>query len=116
MIFLADENIHLQIIAVIEKLGFTVNSIYLNNRGLSDMEILALAFKNKMIIITEDKDFGELVFKNSLTNVSVIFLRYHFMELKLIIKQIEKFILNGYINEEPHYTTITTNKIRHRKL
>jgi hypothetical protein len=69
-----------------------------------------------MTIITEDKDFGELVFKNKITSVAVIFLRYKFLELDTIIQQIEKFILSSYFNDEPQFTTITINKIRHRKL
>ncbi|MBA2563651.1 MAG: DUF5615 family PIN-like protein, partial [Chitinophagaceae bacterium] len=43
---------------------FTVISIATINPEMTDSEILKLADKEKAIIITMDKDFGELVFKS----------------------------------------------------
>ncbi len=44
--------------------GLTVISIATINPEMTDSEILKLADKEKAIIITMDKDFGELVFKS----------------------------------------------------
>ena len=33
------------------------------NRGAADDDVLALAFNERRILLTEDKDFGELVYR-----------------------------------------------------
>lgn len=44
-------------------------------QGASDVEVLELANREERIMITFDKDFGELVFKEKLIHKGVIFLR-----------------------------------------
>jgi predicted nuclease of predicted toxin-antitoxin system len=54
---------------------FTVISIATINPEMTDSEILKLADKEKAIIITMDKDFGELVFKSHEPHKGVLLLR-----------------------------------------
>lgn len=71
MIIIADENIeHL----LIEKLKqyFQVISIYESYRGASDKYIAEIATRENAIILTEDKDFGDLVFIHNQAHLSVI--------------------------------------------
>jgi predicted nuclease of predicted toxin-antitoxin system len=52
-------------LAVIEKLRLShieTYSIFENKRGISDKEIIDFAQHSLKIILTEDKDFGDLVF------------------------------------------------------
>ncbi len=54
---------------------FTIISIGKLNPEMPDTEILELAEKEKAVIITMDKDFGELVFKNHKPHHGVFLLR-----------------------------------------
>ena len=45
-------------------------------RGLTDSEILKLAYEKNKIVITFDKDFGQLVFRNEEKTKGVILLRF----------------------------------------
>ncbi|MEO0115848.1 MAG: DUF5615 family PIN-like protein [candidate division WOR-3 bacterium] len=61
--FLANETISHKTAQYLRELGFDIDSIY--ERGLSgteDPEIADLAEKEKRIIITFDKDFGEIYY------------------------------------------------------
>jgi predicted nuclease of predicted toxin-antitoxin system len=55
--------------------NFIVFAIASINPEMEDIQILDLANKEDAIIITMDKDFGELVFKNFLPHKGILLLR-----------------------------------------
>ena len=89
-------------------------SIYKSNRGISDEEIIQLSRNPPRIILTEDKDFGEWVFSHHIENISVLFLRYYYIETAEIIRILSKILSDDKINFFNKFTTITTKKIRIR--
>jgi len=50
-------------------------SIYQHERGWSDIEVLRKAVDESRILITNDKDFGEMVIRSKEPHVGVILLR-----------------------------------------
>jgi predicted nuclease of predicted toxin-antitoxin system len=72
--FLADENIDRQIIDSLRQEGFIVKYIAEMDPGISDEIILELANKENALLLTADKDFGELVFrlKRLLTGIVLV--------------------------------------------
>lgn len=64
-IFLADENIPLSVIKQLRKEGCKIISVTEEFKSLSDKKILELSSENKWIIITFDRDFGDLIFKQN---------------------------------------------------
>lgn len=75
MKFIADENLGIKVPKFLQSLGFDIISVKLLIPGKLDQDVLALANKEKRILITLDKDFGELVFKEKLIHFGVILLR-----------------------------------------
>lgn len=55
--------------------GFDVLSIRELNPSMSDQDILNLAVKELRLVITMDKDFGELVFNSKMLHSGVLLLR-----------------------------------------
>jgi predicted nuclease of predicted toxin-antitoxin system len=47
-----------------------------SSRGATDEELLARAFSEQRFLVTEDKDFGWLVFASHAVSVGVILIRY----------------------------------------
>lgn len=113
---IADENIDHRIISSIRNFGIDVYSIYENNRGVRDEDIISFSKNPPKIILTEDKDFGEWVFAHQVNDISVIFLRYHFQDTELIIKTLEKLLHNNINQLFGKFTTVTIHKIRSRVL
>ena len=55
--------------------GHEVYSVYETSRGIDDDEIIRIAYAENWIIITNDKDFGEKVFREKYPHRGVILLR-----------------------------------------
>ncbi|MFB0907667.1 MAG: hypothetical protein QMB03_05195 [Spirosomataceae bacterium] len=68
------------------------------------------------IILTEDKDFGEWVFAHKAEEISVLFLRYRFVETEEIIRILLKLLESRMEDFIGYFTTVTTKKIRRRKI
>ena len=66
MRFLADENIARSIVAGLRQAGHDVLSVKESMIGLPDDQILVRAMAEARIVVTFDKDFGELAFRSRL--------------------------------------------------
>ena len=113
---LAHENIDHFLIDSIRKAGIEVCSVYENNRGITDEEVIALSRNPPRIILTEDKDFGEWVFAHHLQEVSILFIRYHFKDTNQMIAILIDFIFKNGNQMQGSFTTITIDKIRTRRI
>jgi predicted nuclease of predicted toxin-antitoxin system len=52
-----------------------VYSVYDEARGMPDDAVLEMAFSERWILITNDKDFGEMVYRERRPHRGVVFLR-----------------------------------------
>jgi len=77
MKLLADEGTDKPIDDALRNAGFDIVYILETNRGANDEFILSLANADKRIVITQDKDFGELVFRLKQAHHGVILIRLH---------------------------------------
>jgi predicted nuclease of predicted toxin-antitoxin system len=73
--YLADESVGQSIVDALRGAGYEVDSIAELSLGASDLDVLARASRQSSVLITEDKDFGELVFRRKQPNPSVVLLR-----------------------------------------
>lgn len=112
---LADENIHKYIITTLRDAGFDVVSVKEVARGIDDENVIQMALKNNWLLLTQDKDFGEWVFAHHIEGLTVLFLRYSFGQYQDMAQTLVRLLKNPQI-ERPFFATITTNKIRIRKL
>jgi len=62
MQFLANENFPLDAVEVLRKAGHKVAWVRTDAPGLADPEVLAWAMRDCRILLTFDKDFGDLAF------------------------------------------------------
>jgi len=111
---IADENIHAAIIVFLRENGYDVYSIREKSPGISDQQVLSVAQEKKGILITEDSDFGELVFSHGLKTVGIIFLRYSWKDVPLMCRSLLK-VLSTY-PLQGSFCTLTTQKVRIRTL
>jgi len=75
MKFITDENLGIKVPQSLKSLGYDVISAIEVALSKPDTDILKLANKENRILLTTDKDFGELVFKEKLIHSGVILLR-----------------------------------------
>lgn len=75
MKFLIDEDLSYKLAPFLKELGHRASHIRELQISLEDYQILELAVLQDSIVITMDRDFGELVFKKSKSHSGVIYLR-----------------------------------------
>ena len=75
MKFLADENLDAPIVKELRANGFDVLFILESHSGIDDEDVLSIAKSQDRLLITQDKDFGELVFRLNQIHAGVILVR-----------------------------------------
>lgn len=75
MCILADESVDVPVLQALREAGYDVTSILELSPGIPDEEVLALAQQQGRLLLTVDKDFGELVFRLRLTGAGVFLYR-----------------------------------------
>lgn len=75
MRFLIDENLGARFADILGRHGY--NILFAGNamRGAPDENILSFAEKENLIILTDDKDFGELIFRLNKSTKGIILFR-----------------------------------------
>jgi predicted nuclease of predicted toxin-antitoxin system len=115
-LILFDENIEEYWIQQCKKAAIDFISIRDHAFGISDLDVVLIALQNNALLVTEDKDFGNLVFSHGYHGVSVLLIRYD----KPNYSQIEKVfleIITSYNHlDEPKFMVLTGKKLRVRKL
>ncbi len=77
MNFLADESCAGPVIRALREAGHDVAAIGEVAKGAADEQVLERALNEKRILITEDRDFGELVYARGRSSAGVILVRFH---------------------------------------
>ena len=111
-----DENVDQVLIDRLESENFDLLSIREHYQGISDKEIIEIAKTRKGFILTEDEDFGELVFSYNIKNCTVILLRYYIRDHDGIANNLLKVLRDYYKRPGHFFITITKKKIRIKKL
>ncbi len=76
MKLLLDESVEYRLAGFLAELGHDVTAIAVDYpSALKDTEVLTIARDENRIVVTNDKDFGELVFRRRLAHSGVILLR-----------------------------------------
>jgi predicted nuclease of predicted toxin-antitoxin system len=77
MRFIVDESAGVAVVEYLQSRGPDVLAVAEIMRQADDPDILTLAFNEDRILITNDKDFVELVFRSGKTHSGVLLLRLH---------------------------------------
>lgn len=83
--------------------------------GLPDEEVLAISQREERILITDDRDFGELIFRKRLAHAGVIFLRLgDYAELATKIERLSDALTN-YQEQLDQFLVVTRRSVRVRQ-
>ena len=75
MKLVADESVEGPTVSALRAAGHVVLSIAETTPGIEDTAVLAIALKEEALLLTADKDFGELVFRNREEHCGVLLIR-----------------------------------------
>lgn len=112
MRFLVDECTGSKVANWLRDANYEVFSVFDEACGMTDEEILTKALVENWILITNDKDFGEMIFRTRRTHHGIIFLRLDDERAVNKIQVLEKLIEN-YVDKLPEqFVTVTETKMR----
>jgi predicted nuclease of predicted toxin-antitoxin system len=77
MNLVADESCAGPVVRALREAGHDVVAIAEVAKGATDEEVLNRALNDKRVLITEDRDFGELVHAHGRPSTGVILVRFH---------------------------------------
>ena len=77
MKFLADESCAGPVIFALRQAGHDVLAIAEVAKGAVDERVIGRALSERRVLITEDRDFGELVYARGRRSAGVIFVKFH---------------------------------------
>ena len=112
MRFLVDECTGPAVANWLRQLNHDVISVFDEIKGADDREVIQKASEQNRILITNDKDFGELVFREKKPHKGVILLR---LEDERAVNKIAvlKDLLEKYENSlSGHFIVVTESTVR----
>ena len=110
--FLADVNIEKPLIDFLLKQGYDIKWIPDIDCGLADEDLLKLANKEKRILITNDKDFGELIFLRKRLSAGMILFRVKGQRTQDKVRLMKKLMMGYREKLLKHFIIVTKDKIR----
>jgi predicted nuclease of predicted toxin-antitoxin system len=108
---LADENVPRSIVAWLRSSGSEVLYAAESHRQTPDVALLAEAQTYGAVLITEDKDFGELVFRNHLNSHGVILLRMDDCPATIRLSRLQQVWLLVEARLPGHFLVVTRSKL-----
>jgi predicted nuclease of predicted toxin-antitoxin system len=116
MNFLGDAHVSSAMVAMLSRHGHQCTTAVELPPGLSDIAVLELACQQGRIVLTHDKDFGELVFVHRLRPAGVLLLRIHaaaeadrVARLEAVLPDVEKHLPGSFV-------TVTRSRVRTRAI
>ncbi len=92
--------------------GHDVFSVYEEARGMDDRDVVQKAFAENRILITNDKDFGERIYRERYPHRGVVLMRLDDERAAVKISTIRQ-LLAAYANQiSEHYVVVSEERIR----
>jgi len=110
--FLADVNIEKPIVDYLSKQGYDIKWIPEYDSEMLDEDLLKMANKEKRTLITNDKNFGELIFLQKKLPTGTILFRVKGQRSQEKIRLMKKLLLKYRNKLLHHFIVITKNRIR----
>lgn len=115
--FLADESCDFGVVRALRAEGYDVLALTEITTRSVDSYVISQAYHEKRILLTEDKDFGQLVFASQADSAGVILIRYPGNARKSLQEAIVKLVReqgkdleNTFVVMQPGHIRVSRNK------
>jgi predicted nuclease of predicted toxin-antitoxin system len=111
----ADESVDFGIVINLREKGFEVISVLEDYSGVSDQDVIKIAVENKCLLLTEDKDFGELTYRLKLLHYGILLIRLNDLGRKERIEIVSKLLEQYFDSLGENFTVLTRKGLRIKK-
>ena len=116
MKFFADEGLDYPLVAALREQAHEVIYAAEDFSGKADAILLEEALKQKVLLLTKDKDFGEMVIRQQQTTTGVVLIRIEALNVPANVNLVVSLIRQHEADLYNSFTVIQEDKIRIRKL
>ena len=112
MKFLLDQNFDRRLVQPLRQSGHDLKVVAVDYpSGLRDEEVLSLAVSEDRIILTNDRDFGELAVKELLPHAGIIYLRMRWTTAAAKWDRLSQ-VLTEYSGDLDRFLVVTDSAVR----
>ena len=111
MRLLLDENVHLSLVSILKQEGHDVKHVVSDFDPSADFDILEFATRDHRVLVTNDRDFGALVYGQGARHAGIIYLRFRRLPFEAQLAVIREAL----VFQESHrgrFTVVTPNGVR----
>ncbi|MEM6877149.1 MAG: DUF5615 family PIN-like protein [Bacteroidota bacterium] len=116
MKLLADENFPVASFKALKTKDYDIRHIGVELSSIRDEEVISIAIAEDRIILTFDRDFGELVFKEGYRPKGVVYFRWKEFRPLEPGEFIDELIQEKRIELDGNFTVIDPDQIRQRRI
>ena len=113
--FLADESCDFAVVRALRAEGYDVLAVSEVTYRSDDRELIDQAYRERRILLTEDKDFGWLVYASHVDSSGVILIRFPgnarqnlAQSVRQIVEEQGKHLLKAFVVVQPGHTRISS--------
>ena len=116
MDLLADENVPRAVIERLRAEGHAVLSVWETRAGIPDTAVLATSNAHAFVLLTHDRDFGELAIGQGLPIVGVILLETERLSLPAQVERVAACLASDDVIWTGQFSVIEPARVRRRAL
>jgi len=116
MDFLADESLDFRLVRASRAAGHSVTSVLETRPGADDATVIRLAAESGHVLLTEDKDFGWLVYVSQSASRGVVLVRCSEGDRGTLAGKLAGLILSRASELQESFVVVTPEKARFSKL
>jgi predicted nuclease of predicted toxin-antitoxin system len=110
-----DEGVDRPIVDALRAAGHDVSYVAEMDPGIADEDVLEFAARDRRVLVTADKDFGELVFRQNRLHHGIVLLRLHGLSPAEKGQITVAAVLEHGVEFEHSFVVLEKNRIRIRR-
>jgi len=116
LVLLADENVDGRLVAHLRQAGFAVAWVSELMPAATDPDVLAEARRRQAILITDDLDFGELIYRQRLVGTGIVLMRLAGLCLTDKCRLMTDLLIRHGVELQVSFTVVDAQRTRMRPL
>jgi len=117
MRFLANENFPLASVNLLRQAGYEIAAVIQDSPGVKDSEVLTRAVNEQRIVLTFDRDYGELIYRaKAPAPVGVVYFRFDPLTPEELAQQLLSLLEQKVISLEGKFSVLERGQVRQRPI
>jgi predicted nuclease of predicted toxin-antitoxin system len=112
MRFLADESCDFAVVRSLRAAGHDVIAVASAQPGAADAVVIDLAVRERRVLLTEDRDFGQLVYSTGLPSAGVIYMRFPAQARESLASAVSQYVARAGDQIVDRFVVVQPGRVR----